>query len=304
MKGSIKKSEVEISTLFDEEFIKKLEYWSLVFKRVYGGQLSATRRSKEVGSGIEFADRREYTPGDDLRYFDWKALGRMDRSLVRLFLEEKDLKVNIIIDSSGSMKIGSPSKLHCALRIGAILSYIVIDNLDRVSIAVFSEGISNYLPPARGKARISKILAMFEEITAGGQTDFGRLAREIAAREKKRGVCVIISDLLTRKGLKSCIDMLTYQGGELNIIQILATEDENPSNMGEYELHDVETGESLKITITPSVMAEYKRVLKEEVKEVESYALKKGATIIKFNNQMTIDEQIATILRNVGKRKK
>ncbi len=214
--------------IFDEEFIRKLEYWSLAFKRLYGGELSAARRSKEVGSGIEFSDRREYMAGDDFRYVDWKALGRMDRAFVRLFVEEKDLKVNLLIDSSASMDVGDPPKIETALKLGAVLSYMVLFNLDRVALTIFSEGVEDYTPPARGKARIRKILDTLREIEPGGKTDLKKLATGVAGRDSKAGLIIIISDLMVGDGFDECISRLMYGGSEVSAIRVLAPEDEKP----------------------------------------------------------------------------
>ena len=103
--------------LFDEHFLKTLEYLYIVSKKVFAGRARAERRTRKVGSGIEFADYREYVPGDDLRYLDWNIYGRMDKLLLRLFEEEEDLYIYLLLDISDSMRMGSPPKLHYAMQI-------------------------------------------------------------------------------------------------------------------------------------------------------------------------------------------
>src|SRR5947207_173189 len=97
--------------LFDEQFLKKLEYLFIVSKKVFQGRIRAERRSRKVGSGIEFADHREYAPGDDLRYLDWNLFGRQDKLQIRLFEEQEDLYIYLLIDGSLSMTLGNPQKL-------------------------------------------------------------------------------------------------------------------------------------------------------------------------------------------------
>src|SRR5579862_2583248 len=131
-----------ISGAFDQSFLKKLEYLHVVAKKVFAGRLRAERRSRKTGAGVEFADHRDYAPGDDLRYLDWSVYGRMDRLLLRLFQEEEDLYIYILIDASTSMKVGGAvSKLAYAERIAAALAYVGLANLDRVSLLSFADGL-------------------------------------------------------------------------------------------------------------------------------------------------------------------
>src|SRR5262249_11191989 len=150
---------------FDQAFLKKLEYLHVVARKVFAGRLRADRRSRKTGAGVEFADHRDYAPGDDLRYLDWSVYGRMDRLLLRLFQEEEDLYVYILIDASTSMKVGhgqgqgkpgaaGATKLAYAERVAAALAYVGLANLDRVSLLSFADGLRESMQPARGKGRI------------------------------------------------------------------------------------------------------------------------------------------------------
>ena len=113
------------AALFDERFLKTLEHLHMVSRKVFSGNLRAERRTRKVGSGIEFADHRTYARGDDFRYIDWNLYGRLDKLLLRLFEEEEDLHIYILVDVSDSMAIGTPlPKLHYAMQVGAALTYI------------------------------------------------------------------------------------------------------------------------------------------------------------------------------------
>ena len=120
--------------LFDDDFQRKLDYLALVSKRVFAGRMRAERRTKKTGSGVEFADHRDYQPGDDFRYLDWNVYLRFDRLLLRLFEEEEDLAIYFIVDASTSMGFGDGKKLRYAKRVAAALAYVGLANLDRVSI--------------------------------------------------------------------------------------------------------------------------------------------------------------------------
>src|SRR5262245_12652002 len=143
--------------LFDDEFQRKLDYLALVSRRVFAGRMRAERRTKKSGSGVEFADHREYQPGDDFRYLDWNIYQRFDRLLLRLFEEEEDLAIYFIVDASASMVFGDATKLRYAKRIAAALAYVGLANLDRVSIVSTSDKVMDRMPQTRGKARIFKV---------------------------------------------------------------------------------------------------------------------------------------------------
>ena len=119
--------------LFNDEFQRKLDYLAIVSRRVFSGAMRAERRTKKTGSGVEFADHREYAPGDDFRYLDWSAYQRFDKLLIRLFEEEEDLAIYFILDTSSSMGFGDGAKLRQAKRLCAALAYVGLANLDRIA---------------------------------------------------------------------------------------------------------------------------------------------------------------------------
>src|SRR5205085_9674938 len=137
--------------LFDDDFQRKLDYLALVSKRVFSGRMRAERKTKKSGSGIEFADHRDYQPGDDFRYLDWNVYQRFDRLLVRLFEEEEDLAIYFIVDASGSMAFGDGKKLLYAKRVAAALAYVGLANLDRVSIVSTSDRVMTRMPETGGR---------------------------------------------------------------------------------------------------------------------------------------------------------
>jgi len=289
--------------IFNEEFIRKLEYWSLIFRRIYSGELSASRRSKEVGAGIEFSDRREYFLGDDFRYIDWKAFGRTEKALLRLFVEEKDLQVNILLDSSASMGVGEPPKIESAKKLAAAISYMVLFNLDRVGVTIFSENVTHFLPPARGKGRMIRIFEMLRNVSAGGKTDLMKLAEKMTSSIKGGGLSMVISDLMVGSGFDECLSRLMYYGSEVSVIRVVAPEDKNPVFLGDLRLIDSETGETQNITVTPGMISRYKEAFDKMSEVLESTALKRGARFVTVSSSLTFDEQVSIVLRAMAKRK-
>src|SRR6267154_4314403 len=155
--------------LFDSEFLKKLEYRSLVSKRVFRGQILAQRRTMQLGGGIEFADHRDYSAGDDFRYLDWNLYARHDALLLKRFQEEEDLHVYFLLDCSRSMAFGDPPKFDFARQVTAALAYIALADLDRISITAFADDIVADFPLTRGKGRILSLLKFLEGLTASGE---------------------------------------------------------------------------------------------------------------------------------------
>src|SRR6187200_2988415 len=139
--------------LFDEAFLRRLEQLELVSRRLTAGRMKGERRSVRRGQSVEFADYRNYSAGDDLRQLDWNVYARLERLFVKLFVEEEDVTVHILVDASRSMDYGEPNKLDAARRAAAALGYLGLAGMDRVSIAFLGDGRATALKPMRGKRR-------------------------------------------------------------------------------------------------------------------------------------------------------
>src|SRR5437764_411208 len=198
--------------LFGSEFPRKLGYLSLVSRRVFRGQLLAQRRTMQLGGGIEFADHREYTPGDDFRYLDWNLYARHDELLLKRFQEEEDLHVYLLLDCSRSMGFGTPPKFDFARQVTAALAYIALADLDRVAVVAFSSDIVADFPLTRGKGRILALLKFLEELPAQGtDTDLARVATGFVHRDQRRGLAVVVSDLYDPHGFERGLDLLRHR---------------------------------------------------------------------------------------------
>src|SRR5213595_187618 len=144
-------ADTETQPLLDPQFLTRLEQLELVSRKIFLGRMKGERRSKRKGQSVEFADYRNYVVGDDLRHLDWNLYARLDKLFIRLFMEEEDLHVYILIDNSLSMDFGNPSKLHYARQVAAALGFIGLVNMDRVVIEAFNENITQSLPAVRGR---------------------------------------------------------------------------------------------------------------------------------------------------------
>ena len=288
-------------SLFDSDFLRKLEYLSLVSRRVFRGRLLAQRRTKQLGGGIEFADHREYTPGDDLRYLDWNVYAKFGDLLLKRFQEEEDLHVYILLDASKSMDCGSPNKFDYARRIAAALAYIALADLDRVSILAYADKPLDVLPLTRGKDRVLSILKFLENIKTGGaSTDLATVAKSLVNRAHRTGLVVIISDLYDQVGFKSGVDLLRHRRFEPHVIQVHTAEEANPTFLGDIELDEVETGQRRKITVTEKKQKQYRQLFAEFLTSIETYCKTYSLSCTRSTTDLPFDELILRMMRASG----
>ncbi len=286
--------------LFDEEFQRRLEYLAIVSRKVYAGRMRAERRSKKTGAGIEFADHREYVAGDDFRYLDWNVYQRTGRLLVRLFEEEEDLSVYVLVDRSRSMGMGSPAKLQYAKKLSAALAYIALANLDRVSVLSFCDRMTGRLAPTRGKSRIFKVFDFLRPLEADGETDLRTALRAFAAQNKRRGVAILISDLYDPRGYEDGLNQLRYAKFEPYVLQLFDPVELHPPLHGDVRLVDQETGDYRDVTITPRVLQRYEAAHQRYRKEVADFCGQKQVAYHALRTDVPFDDAILQVLRSGG----
>ena len=287
---------------FDETFLRRLESLRVVTKRATLGQLRADRRSRRAGAGIEFADHRDYVAGDDLRILDWSLYGRMERLLVRLFEEDEDLAIDVLVDTSASMGVGAPPKLDLASRLGAALAYVGLANLDRVAVTTIGDALGDGLPPARGKAHILRVMRFLDAARATGRTSLAAAARAFLARRRRhrRGLVVLISDFYDADGYRETLDLLRFARFEIVVLQISAREEVHPTLRGDVTVRDVETGEERDVTISPRAVAAYERRHAALVRGLEGFCRERGVPCFAMTSDEAFDAVVLRVFRAGG----
>ncbi len=287
--------------LFDSEFLKKLEYLSLVSRRVFRGQLLAQRRTMQLGGGIEFADHREYTPGDDFRYLDWNVFARHDELLLKRFQEEEDLHVYILVDCSRSMGFGEPAKFDYARQVAAALAYIALADLDRVSVIAFADRIVSDFPLARGKGRILSLMKFLEGLEVrDGLTDLARSAENFVRRSQRRGLAVVVSDLFDPSGYERGLDVLRHHRYEPHVVQVFDRRELDPGMKGDVELLDIESGSVEKVTVTERNLRQYRKIFEAFLESVRAYCTKYGVGGTRSTTDVPFDDLILRMMREAG----
>jgi uncharacterized protein (DUF58 family) len=286
--------------LFDDEFQRKLDYLALVSKRVFSGRMRAERRTKKSGSGVEFADHRDYQAGDDFRYLDWNVYQRFDRLLLRLYEEEEDLAIYLVIDASTSMGFGEAKKLAYAKRVAAALAYVGLANLDRVSIVSTTDHVSGHMPQTRGKARIFKVFRFLRSLTAVGTTDLEDALKAFVAQNKRRGLVVLVSDLYDPKGFERGINVLRYNKFDPFVVHVVDDAEARPKLAGDVLLYDCETGDEREVTVTAKVLERFEAAYRQYLTDIERFCAKKQVPYIRADVQTPFDELILRVFRRGG----
>ena len=281
---------------FDEQFMRKLEYLAIVSKR-FSGQFKAERRSKKLGSGLEFADYRGYVTGDDFRYLDWKTYLRLGRLLLRLYEEEEDLPIYLFVDCSQSMAYGSPAKIDYARQVAAALCFIGLANLDRVTVVTYSDGIRKEMSPQRGKNQIFRVFQFLSEVTTGGKTNGHKAFKMFCTGSRRRGLAVVISDFFDPSGFEYGLNMLRYYRHDVFVLQVAAHEDVNPRVRGQIQLVDSESQQSQELTVTPTLINAYRKEMDRFSENIRKHCLKYQLGYVRTVTDFPFDELILQVFR-------
>jgi len=283
--------------LFDREFLTKLEHLSLVARRLYRGETRGSHGSPLRGASPDFADHRDYQPGDDFRTIDWNIFARLDRLFVKLFAEEEDLGVHLLVDASGSMGFGTPPKLDYARRLAAALGYIALHSLDRVGATTFAAGLGGSLSPRRGRVQAFHLLEYLSRVTAEGGTGVGAALQDYALRTRSPGLAIVISDLLGSPGWQRGIAALRYRRFDVVLVQVLDQEEIAPAASGPSRLVDRESGATLRLTVDEPVLAAYRDRLAAFHGSVEAFCLRSGVEYLRAGTMVPFEDLVLRYLR-------
>jgi uncharacterized protein (DUF58 family) len=254
-------------------------------------------RSPFLASGVEFADHRPYVPGDDFRRIDWRAFAKSGNLVMRQFEEERDARIYVLLDLSGSMgrgaiKTGDPSKLDIAKRVAASFAYVGMKQFDRAVVVPFGDGVVGDTRPLRTNADLPEVDRFLEGCIAGGTTSLPDAVREMCARFPKRGLCVVVSDLMTPKGFPEGIRTLGAYGHELRVVHVHCPEDRAPSFEGELELTDAETGDKVRLRINKKLLEAYGKEIKKHVDACRDATRRAGGRFVDVPLDLPFDKLI------------
>lgn len=291
--------------LFDEKTRRKLEQLMLTAARVRAGAIKGERRSIKRGTSIEFADYRNYTPGDDLRRLDWNIYARLDRPLTKLYEDEEDLAVHLILDTSASMDWGGEAdpeqhKFDYARRLIAGLGYVSLTTSDRLVIAALSGSRIEQFGPARGRSYGVRLLNFINDLKPRGMVDLNTTLQDYALRTTRPGLVLLVSDMFSPSGYVEGVKMLLSKGNEVGIIHVLSPDEIEPPLAGDLRLVDVETGAAQEVTIDGGMRQLYVERVQAWREGIRAECVRRGIHYMPIETSYAWEKVILYDLRRLG----
>jgi uncharacterized protein (DUF58 family) len=299
--------------LLTPDLLRRLEQFQLLATRRAKSNSKGERRSRARGHSVEFADYREYVPGDDFRYLDWNLYGRLERLFLKLYEEERELPVRIFLDASESMTFGQPRKFDFARQVAAAVGYVALSGFDRVSVLPFPDrapqesespatrmremAARGALRSVRGKRSAIQFFQNLTALTAGGSADLNQALRRGALEARQAGVAVILSDFLDPAGYEPGLNALIGRGFQVDIVQILAPEELSPVTFGDLRLVDSETGATQEVTFGRYRMKAYQQTVQNFIQRLREYCQGRGINFFTASSSTPLEELLLRQLR-------
>jgi uncharacterized protein (DUF58 family) len=303
--------------------ISRLDYTS---KKIFSGKLRGERRSKKRGESVEFADHRPYVVGDDLRHIDWNIFARLDHLFLKLFLEEEDLALHIVVDASASNDCGKPSKFLFMQQMAMALGYIGLVNLNRVTVSAIGglirsagrqspvangEGAEEYsasvlsaVRDLRGRRRTQDLARYICALEPSGAAPFTEGCKRIALTRRGKGVMVVLSDFFIKEGFEQGLKLLVGRGYDLFCMQILSPQELDPTGpdglAGDLRLKDIEDGDVAEVTISAPLLKRYKANLTAYCDSLREFCARREMSLLTVRSDAKLDVLILDHLRKRG----
>ncbi len=267
--------------LLDPRALAKMHRLELIARGVVEGFVSGRHRSPYKGFSVEFAEHRQYVPGDDIRDLDWRVYGKIDRYYIKQYIEETNLRATILLDASGSMKYagqraarqdGEPlSKYRYAQYLAASLAHLMIHQQDAVGLVTFDTKLRRYIPARSRANHLRVLLEELAETEAGEETDLASIFHDVAERVHRRGLVVIISDLFDDPGeLLNALHHFRYRRHEVLVLHVMA-EEELAFPFDQVSIFEDLEPDSRRVQLDPrAIRAEYLDRVRKHIRRIES----------------------------------
>lgn len=293
------------TTLLPEKTRRRFDQLMLVAQKVRSGAMKGDRRSVKRGTSVEFADYRNYTPGDDLRQLDWNIYARLDRPYIKLLEDEEDLAVHILLDASASMNYpqdveDDQQKLLFGKRLFAGLGYISLSTNDRVLMSTLRGQRFEHYGPTRGRGQAVNMLKFAQTIEAEGVTDLNQALKDYTVRGGRAGLCILISDMFSPTGYIEGLNTLLGKGYEVVILHILSPDEINPPLAGDLRLIDTETGEAQEVTVDATMRTIYEKRFEAWRNTIYADCARKGVHYLMVQTDQPWEKVILHDLRRMG----
>jgi len=286
--------------LLSPELLARLERLELVSRKVFRGRMQGERRGLRKGQGVEFADFRNYVPGDDLRFVDWNTYARLEKLFLRLFLEEEDLHVYGLIDVSRSMDFGTPTKLRYAAQLAAALGFVALVRGDRVKIETLGDGGPQAAPVFRGRASLWRMLEHLDRLQPTQAAPLAETVKRFCLRNPGKGIVVLLSDLLDKSGYEAALRYLAAREMDVFVVHILSAEELAPPVEGDLRLIVCEDADATEISVSGPLLKRYRQTVDQFIEQARAFCTQRGMVYLMTDNQTPIDGWITGYLRQRG----
>ncbi len=284
--------------LLDLNLLSKIKSLELKAKHVIEGFLAGLHKSPFHGFSVEFAEHRQYMPGDEIKRIDWRVYARTDRFYTKLYEEETNMNVFILVDKSKSMDYGLKGlkKYEYASILAVCISYILINQRDKISVFTFSEDISKFLPPSSNFSHLKAIINLLEEEKPDGGTDISKAIKNLTGYVKRKSMIILISDLLTeQKAVLHFIKGLAVQKHDVLVLHILDPSETDFPFKEEMVFKDMEN--LSEIMISPYIHDSYKKVVHNFIEKYRDEFLKSGIDYNLIKTDEKFDKALIYCLR-------
>ena len=304
-----------LEELLDSRLIARVSQLDITSKKIFAGKLRGERRSKKRGESVEFADHRPYVSGDDLRHIDWNIFGRLDRLFLKLFLEEEDLCLHVVLDCSESHDCGTPNKFLFMQQVAMSLGYIGLANLNRVAMTAIGTppvspnslggeaaptGVLSAIRDLRGRRRTQELAGWLCSLRPEGASSFTEACKRIALSRRGKGVMVVLSDFFIKEGYEDGLRLLMGRGYDVFCLQVLSPQELEPDITGDLRLRDVEDGDYAEVTISAMLLKRYKANLAAYCDQLRAFCGTRDMNLLTVRSDTPIDVLLLDYLRRRG----
>jgi uncharacterized protein (DUF58 family) len=282
--------------LLDPSLLQRLARITLRSDRRGAGVRAGERKSIRRGNSQEFADHRPYVPGDDLRFLDWHLYGRLDTLWIKLFEEEDDRVVQVLLDCSASM---AGEKLDYARRIAAAIAFVALGHGDRVAVAGLTDRLASFAPARRGAGQATEVFRTIEAIPSAGRTGL-EAAIDGLPRQRGTGIVLLFSDFLADGGAEPALRRLLARGGQAHVFHVVAPFELSPDLVGDVQLVDRETGDEILVSLDEAALGRYRATVEAWLARIAAESTKLGVGYTRLLTSVPVEEAVLRDLRAQG----
>lgn len=307
--------------LLTPEFMHRLDRLDVASRKILRGSMQGERRSKQKGQSVEFADYRPYVVGDDLRRIDWNLYARLDKLFLRLFLEEQDLSVTILFDTTRSMDWPGPgsnassirrmTKLHYAKQLAAALGHVALNQHNRLSVFAFADRLLGQMDGLRGKRALPRLLQFLQDTPVSeAPGNLSASLRQLALTQRRPGVVLVVSDFLDKAAPGSDLnDSLRFLAGpkfDALAVQVLSPDELDPAKApgggvaGDLRLTDIEDGDAAEVSATSVLVGKYRRTVAAYIQSVQHACVRRGVGFAQVTTDQPVERLILDTFRARG----